>query len=59
MIGIYKITNPIGEIYIGKSINIEKRKAYYINGQLVTKNRLEKLKVNLKKWKQHLQHLFL
>ena len=25
MIGIYKITNPIVEIYIGKAINIEKR----------------------------------
>ncbi|GEM_PF-4200841 len=24
----------------------EKRKAYYINGQLVTKNRLKKLKIN-------------
>ena len=25
MIGIYKITNPSGKIYIGQSINIEKR----------------------------------
>lgn len=25
MIGIYKISNPIGEIYIGQSINIERR----------------------------------
>lgn len=32
MIGIYKITNPKGSIYIGQSVNIEKRKKYYING---------------------------
>ena len=25
MIGIYKITNPIGQVYIGQSIDIEKR----------------------------------
>lgn len=29
MIGIYKITNPNGRIYIGQSINIEKRKFIY------------------------------
>jgi group I intron endonuclease len=29
MIGIYKITNPKGKIYIGQSINIEKRKRIY------------------------------
>lgn len=29
MIGIYKITNPKGKIYIGSSINIEKRIKYY------------------------------
>ena len=29
MIGIYKITNPKGKVYIGKSINIEKRLDYY------------------------------
>jgi len=29
MIGIYKITNPKGKIYIGQSINIEKRKKQY------------------------------
>jgi len=27
--GIYKITNPIGRVYIGQSINIEKRKWCY------------------------------
>jgi group I intron endonuclease len=30
MIGIYKITNPKGKIYIGQSINIESRKRTYI-----------------------------
>jgi group I intron endonuclease len=29
MIGIYKITNPKGKVYIGKSIDIDKRLAYY------------------------------
>ncbi len=29
--GIYKITNPIGETYIGQSVNIENRKKYYIS----------------------------
>lgn len=29
MIGIYKITNPKGKIYIGKSINLENRKKSY------------------------------
>lgn len=29
MIGIYKITNPNGKVYIGQSINIEKRKRQY------------------------------
>lgn len=31
MIGIYKITSPTNKIYIGQSINIEKRKKYYQN----------------------------
>jgi group I intron endonuclease len=31
MIGIYKITNPKGKIYIGQSINIERRKIQYKN----------------------------
>lgn len=29
MVGIYKIENPIGEVYIGQSLNIEKRWSYY------------------------------
>jgi len=31
MVGIYKITNPTGKIYIGQSINIENRKSHYKN----------------------------
>jgi len=30
MIGIYKITSPTGRIYIGQSVNIEKRKRKYV-----------------------------
>lgn len=30
IIGIYKITNPMGEVYIGQSTNIENRKIYYM-----------------------------
>jgi group I intron endonuclease len=30
MIGIYKITNPKGRVYIGQSVNIEKRKKLYV-----------------------------
>lgn len=29
MIGIYKITSPSNKIYIGQSIDIDKRKEYY------------------------------
>jgi len=29
MVGIYKITNPKGKVYIGQSTNILKRKSYY------------------------------
>ena len=31
-IGIYKITSPTGKIYIGQSIDIEKRSKTYKNG---------------------------
>ena len=31
MIGIYKITSPTKKVYIGQSINIEKRFKYYLN----------------------------
>ena len=29
MIGIYKITSPTGKVYIGQSVNIERRFSYY------------------------------
>ena len=32
MIGIYKITNPKGRVYVGQSVDIEKRKKEYIAG---------------------------
>ena len=31
MVGIYKITNPKGKVYIGQSINLEERKSHYKN----------------------------
>ena len=41
MVGIYKITNPKGKSYIGKSINIEKRLEYYkYTGQRKTQHKL-------------------
>lgn len=40
MIGIYKITNPKGKIYIGKSINIEKRFNSYKNLHCKSQRRL-------------------
>lgn len=40
MIGIYKITNPKGKIYIGKSINIEKRFNTYKNLHCKSQRRL-------------------
>ena len=33
MIGIYKITNPKGKVYVGQSINIEKRWKTYKRAQ--------------------------
>lgn len=53
-IGIYKITSPKGKIYVGQSINIEKRKNTYqslnvgIKGQPKIYNSLLKYS-----WKQH------
>lgn len=46
MIGIYKITSPTGKIYIGQSINIEKRKTTYkyknCKGQIKLFNSIQK-----------------
>lgn len=54
MIGIYKITNPKGKIYIGQSTNIEKRWKYYYK-TLNCKNQI-KLYNSLQKhgWEQHI-----
>ena len=40
MIGIYKITSPSGKIYIGQSINIEKRFSNYYTLKKSTKNQI-------------------
>lgn len=39
MIGIYKITNPIGQVYVGQSVNLEMRKYGYskMNFNTITK----------------------
>ena len=53
MIGIYKITNPKGKIYIGQSIDIEKRKLQYIYLSKYSLGR--KIKNSIKKygWNNH------
>lgn len=40
MIGIYKITNPKGKIYIGQSVNIEKRFKHYHYNDCKSQNKL-------------------
>ena len=42
MIGIYKITNPIGQVYIGQSINIEKRFYTYKSGNCFRQKKIFK-----------------
>lgn len=46
MIGIYKITSPSGKVYVGQSINIEKRFKQYkylkCNGQIILYRSLKK-----------------
>jgi len=53
MIGVYKITSPTQKVYVGQSIDIEKRQQQY--KRLVCKNQI-KLYKSLKKygWKAHL-----
>ena len=55
MIGIYKITNPKGKIYIGQSIDIEKRKLQYKQLNAGVKQQ-PKIYNSLKKygWEQHI-----
>jgi group I intron endonuclease len=52
MVGIYKITNPKGKIYIGQSINIERRSKEYKN---IIHSSQRKLKNSIKKygWENH------
>ena len=40
MTGIYKITSPSGKIYVGSSINIDKRKKHYRNLDCKTQRKL-------------------
>jgi group I intron endonuclease len=40
MMGVYKITNPTGKIYIGKSIDIEKRHYQYKKGHVKSQTAL-------------------
>ena len=47
MIGIYKITSPSGRIYIGQSLDIEKRKYQYI---ILSCKRQPRLYRSLKKY---------
>lgn len=49
-IGIYKITNPKGKIYIGQSIQIEKRWKYYISESYNKRDHQNKLFNSLKKY---------
>lgn len=47
MIGIYKITSPTGRIYIGQSIDIEKRRKMYVNNHC---HKQQKLHASLVKY---------
>ena len=53
MVGIYKITNPNGKIYIGQSININERKKQYSKGYCKTQIKIHRsiLKYG---WEKHL-----
>lgn len=56
MIGIYKITNPKGKIYIGQSVNIHQRKLNYKNFISNKNNIGPKLYNSFKKysWENHI-----
>lgn len=53
MIGVYKITSPSGKIYIGSSINIEKRIKYYSSSNCKGQYRLYN-SINKYGWKSHI-----
>ena len=56
LIGIYKITNPKGKIYIGQSINIEKRKGSYEHARCKGQ---PKIYYSIKKygWENHIHEI--
>jgi group I intron endonuclease len=41
MIGIYKILSPSGKVYIGQSVNINKRWRTYLNGHIKNQRKLK------------------
>jgi group I intron endonuclease len=49
-IGIYKITNPKGKVYIGQSIDIKKRWKYYISESYNKRDHQNKLFNSLRKY---------
>ena len=59
MIGIYKITNPKGKIYIGQSINIESRKRIYRYSNSYKNSIGPKLynSINKHKWENHFHEI--
>lgn len=59
MIGIYKITNPNGKVYIGQSINIESRKRIYHYSDSYKNSIGPKIynSINKYKWENHLHEI--
>jgi group I intron endonuclease len=58
MIGIYKITNPKGKVYIGQAVNIDRRKQVY-EGLYPSLKKQPKIYNSIKKygWKNHIHEL--
>lgn len=52
MVGIYKITNPIGKIYIGQSIELHIRKRHYKKGHCKGQPRIIR-SINKYGWENH------
>lgn len=59
MIGIYKITNPNGKVYIGQSINIEARKRIYRYNTSYKNSIGPRIhnSINKHKWENHLHEI--
>lgn len=53
MIGIYKITNPLGSVYIGQSIDVKVRMRGYRNGHGVKGQQRLKNSINKYGWENH------